>query len=124
MFKIGTNGAFSSLYSLDGTAGSGPDGLVQGSDGSFYGTTPETIFRLTSERPAPEFQAVVLTNGTLNLTWSTEPGGRYQLQYNSDLSPNTWTNLGSVVTAVGAMLRAEDSVANTPQRFYRIVTLP
>ena len=44
MFKISTNGALTTLYSFDSFAG-GNDGaypqagLVQGSDGNFYGTT-------------------------------------------------------------------------------------
>ena len=40
MFKITPNGAFTSLYSFTGiNDGGSPNGLVQGSDGSFYGTT-------------------------------------------------------------------------------------
>ena len=41
VFKIGTSGALTSLYSFTGTNdGANPnDGLVQGSDGNFYGTT-------------------------------------------------------------------------------------
>jgi len=72
----------------------------------------------------PEFQAVTLTNSTLNLTWSTEAGGTYQLQYNSDLSSTNWKNLGSPVTATGATLSTTDSLTNAPQRFYRLVLSP
>jgi uncharacterized repeat protein (TIGR03803 family) len=98
-------------------------------DGSFYGTTSQgggsggsgTIFRLTL---VPEFQAVTLANNTLNLTWSTEPGATYQLQYNSDLSSGNWINLGSAVTAIGATLSTTDSVTNAPQRFYRLAFTP
>ena len=105
-----------------------PNELVQGRAGNFYGTTVNggqggagTVFRLTI---VPEFQAVTLTNGSLSLTWSTEAGGKYQLQYNSDLSTSNWTNLGSPVTATGAMLNTTDFLTNGPQRFYRLVVLP
>ena len=80
-----------------------------------------TVFRLTI---VPEFQAVTLTNGTLSLTWSTEAGGTYQVQYNSDLSSSNWTNLRSAVTAAGATLGVTDSVTNGPRRFYRVVLSP
>ena len=43
VFKISTNGAFTSLHSFTGSFGidgANPSGLVQGSDGYFYGTTP------------------------------------------------------------------------------------
>jgi uncharacterized repeat protein (TIGR03803 family) len=100
-------------------------GLVQGNDGNFYGTTSEggagTVFRLTI---VPEFQAVTLTNSTLSLTWSTEAGGSYQLQWSADLSSSNWTNLRGPVTAAGATLLTTDSVTNAPRRFYRIVLSP
>ena len=47
VFKISTNGALTSLYSFTGgNDGANPDaGLVQGSDGNFYGTTSRTAAR-------------------------------------------------------------------------------
>jgi uncharacterized repeat protein (TIGR03803 family) len=130
VFKISANGALTSLYSFTGgSAGANPQaGLVQGSDCSFYGTTfsgglggAGTVFRLTI---VPEFQAVTLVNNMLNLTWSTEAGGSYKLQYNSDLSSSNWTNLGSPFHATGTTLSTTDSVTNGPQRFYRLVLSP
>jgi uncharacterized repeat protein (TIGR03803 family) len=133
VFKIGANGGLTSLYSFTGANDGGdPEaGLVQGSDGSLYGTTEYggqggngTVFRLTAMRLAPAFQAETLTKGTLSLTWTTEAGGMYQLQYNSNLSSSNWINLGSLFTATGATLNTTDSVTNGPQRFYRVVLLP
>jgi hypothetical protein len=73
---------------------------------------------------APAFQAVTLTKGMLSLIWSTEAGGMYELQYNSNLDSSNWSNLGSTVRATGATLSAIDFVTNGPQRFYRVVVLP
>ncbi len=108
--------------------GVGFAGLVQGSDGNFYGTTViggqskgGTVFRLSL---VPEFQAVTLTNSTLGLTWSTEAGGRYQLQWSADLSSSNWTNVRDPVTAAGAALSVTDSVTNAPRRFCRLVLSP
>jgi len=132
VFKISTNGALTTLYSFGGNDGTSPQAaLVQGSDGSFYGTTSSgglggagTIFRLTIVPAAPALQAVALTNGTLSLTWSTEAGGVYQPQFSSDLSSSNWTNLGGALTAAGATLSTTDSVTNGPRRFYRVVLSP
>ena len=134
VFKVSTNGALTTLYSFTGGADGGTPhfaGLVQGTDGSFYGTTSQggqfgsgTVFRLTIVPPAPVFQPVTLTNGALNLTWSTEAGGSYQLQYNSDLSSTNWTNLGSPAAAAGTSLSTTVSVTNGPPRFYRAVLMP
>jgi uncharacterized repeat protein (TIGR03803 family) len=102
--------------------------LVQSRDGNFYGTTSSfgpggygTIFRLTI---VPEFQALTLTNGTLNLTWNTEAGGIYQLQSSASLNIPNWTNLGSPATATNGTLTFTDSVTNAPQRFYRVSLAP
>jgi len=135
VFKIGTNGVLTTLYFF-GTAfdaqgealgGANPvAGLMRGTNGNFYGTTSgqygnATVFRLTI---VPEFQSLTLTNSRLNLTWSTEAGGMYQLQYTSDLTSTNWTNLGSPLPATGATLTASDSVTNAPQRFYRLALAP
>ncbi len=133
VFRISTNGALTSLHLFTGgNDGEYPEaGLIQGTDGSFYGTTSGggqggagTVFRLTVVPTAPAFQTAALSNGTLSLTWSTETGGMYQLQYNSNLSLTNWTNLGSPITAIGATFSATDSLTNGPQRFYRIVLMP
>ena len=39
IFKISTTGTLTTLHSFDLTDGAGPEGLVQASDGNFYGTT-------------------------------------------------------------------------------------
>jgi uncharacterized repeat protein (TIGR03803 family) len=138
VFKISTNGVLTTLYSFTGgnDGGNPVAALVQGSDGSFYGTTQNygqggggqgpggTVFRLTVVPVPPAFQAVTLTNSTLSLTWSTEAGGTYQVQYASDLKSTNWTNLGGPITATGATLTATDSVTSAPQRYYRVVLSP
>jgi uncharacterized repeat protein (TIGR03803 family) len=133
VFKITTNGALTSLYSFTGgNDGSNPQsGLVQGTDGSFYGTTyyggeggAGTIFRLSLAGAAPAFQSATLAAGNLNLTWTTQPGGMYQLQYNSALNSTNWINLGGVLTAAGATLSTNEPVTLGPPRFYRVALLP
>ena len=134
IFQISSDGAFTSLYLFGGGGRftmNAKGGLVQGSDGSFYGTTISgsgtsifgsgTIFRLTI---VPELQAMTLTNGSLNLTWSTEAGEIYQLQSSASLNTPNWTNLGSPVTATGGTLTFTDSITNAPQRFYRLSLAP
>jgi len=132
-FKIGVNGVMTALCSFSGGSdGANPwAGLVQGSDGNFYGTTYNggeggfgTVFRLSLVWATPVFQPVTLTDGVVGLTWSTEPGGTYQMQYNSDLNSTNWTNLGAAVTATGSTLSTTDPATNNPPRFYRVVVLP
>jgi uncharacterized repeat protein (TIGR03803 family) len=133
LFRVSTNGALSVLYGFaDGDDGANPNGgLVQASDGNFYGTTTSggeygwgTVFRLSVGPRQPVFQAIAQTNGSITLTWLSAPGARYQLQYTSDLVSGNWNNIGTVLTATGTTLSATDSIAGGPARFYRVALLP
>src|SRR5207249_7576072 len=49
VFRISATGALTTLYSFpDVNAGGFPSGLVQGSDGNFYGTTGGTVFKISA----------------------------------------------------------------------------
>lgn len=132
LFRISTNGAFTSLYSFLGRIdGGNPLEMLQGSDGSFYGVTEAdgaggvgTIFQLAIVRAPPVFQSATPANSALSLTWSTEAGELYQLQFKSGLNSDVWSNLGGPLTATGSTLTATASVTNGPQRLYRVVLLP
>ncbi|HEV7925816.1 MAG TPA: choice-of-anchor tandem repeat GloVer-containing protein [Verrucomicrobiae bacterium] len=130
LFRISSAGALTNLYSFTGGDDGGEPyaGLVQASDGNFYGETLMggtngygTVFRMTI---VPEFQTVALNNGWLILSWFGVHGGLYQLQYVSDLGSTNWTDLGSPFTTNGAILSASDPITNGLQRFYRLVFSP
>ena len=129
VFKISPDGQFDVLHFFALDDGLWP-GIIRGSDGSFYGTTSGggpnedgTIFRLSFEQTAPVFQTITLTDTSLNLTWSTEAGQSYQLQYNSDLNSTNWTNLWGPLSATGTTLSSMDFLTNATSRFYRVVRL-
>ncbi|MGA2920750.1 MAG: choice-of-anchor tandem repeat GloVer-containing protein [Candidatus Sulfotelmatobacter sp.] len=46
VFQITPRGVLTTLHSFDGTDGYAPNGLVQGSDGKFYGTTATSIYSI------------------------------------------------------------------------------
>lgn len=55
VFKITPAGVFTTIYTFQGTDGASPSGIIQGSDGNFYGTTTMggvgaggIVFRLTA----------------------------------------------------------------------------
>jgi uncharacterized repeat protein (TIGR03803 family) len=131
IFRISSSGALTTLYSFTGVDGENPSGgLEQGSDGTFYGTTPGrlgqgevvvTIFRFDTQL---RIQTMALANGAFNLTWDTEVGRTYQLQYTTDVTSGNWTNLGNAVIASAAMLSFGEPLANDQQRFYRVLQLP
>ena len=138
VFKISTNGAFTTLYSfgtiqdLDGDPldGANPQtGMLQGNDGSFYGTTLSggtkdvhiggggTIFRLTI---VPEPQLTIIPSGPyVILTWPTNYTG-FTLQSTTNLgSSAVWTTNSSPPVVIGGQNVAINAISGR-QQFFRL----
>ena len=71
--------------------------------------------------PAPVFQSVTATNGTLVFTWNAVVSAVYQLQYRTNLVQGDWGNLGSALAATNTVMSAADTIGPDPQRFYRLL---
>jgi hypothetical protein len=120
------------LVSFDATNGSPIGGLIQGSDGDFYGTTSRStvgtggIFRLHVPGAAsPKLQIVANPAGGLSFSWIPLRGRAYQLQYSTNLTLGNWTDLGGAITSTNSPATASDPmVQDARQRFYRLLLLP
>jgi uncharacterized repeat protein (TIGR03803 family) len=133
VFKVTTNGDLTTLVCFNGTNGASPQaGLVQGADGSFYGTTANggasdsgTVFQLSiSSPPPPVFEAVAQSGGTLTLTWSATPGETYQLQFTTNVGQPAWASFGDPILATNAVMVSVDMIGPDATRFYRAALLP
>jgi uncharacterized repeat protein (TIGR03803 family) len=132
IFEISSNGNFAALYSFMGTNdGSTPVApLVIGADGNFYGTASlggvsdsGTAFKVElSTLTAPRFSSITSGSALITVTWSTVPGQLYQLQVASELSQNTWANLGSPTNGGNGSAGFADTNGGNVQRFYRVNT--
>jgi uncharacterized repeat protein (TIGR03803 family) len=137
VFRISTNGALTTLYSfgsVQDTNGFMLDGyypsaaLVQGGDGSFYGTTrcgtPNdggTVFRLTIV-PDPQL-TIIPSEPYIILTWPTGYNGfsyaGYAVQSTTNLVSPVWTTVSQEPVVIGG----QNVVINTfsgAQQFYRL----
>lgn len=70
MFKVTPSGTFTVLHNFDGTDGNFPNGLIQATDGNFYGTTGDidneaggSIFKMTSAGNVTTLHKFVGTDG-------------------------------------------------------------
>jgi uncharacterized repeat protein (TIGR03803 family) len=132
IFELTTNGTLTTLISFNGTNGAFPKaGLIQGTDGNFYGTTSSggtngygTIFQLGVIVPAPRFLTETKMGSTLTLTWSATVGQNYQILYKTNLAQTVWSNLNNSITATNPTMTTPDTIGPDPQRFYRILLLP
>ena len=128
VFKISPSGALTSLYSFTGgNDGSGPQAaLVEGSDGSFYGTTQYrggggagTIFRLTTVIARPQL-TIIASRANMILTWPTNASG-FTLQSATNLAAQqVWTPVSPVPLVIGAQNVVINAISGT-QKFYRLI---
>jgi uncharacterized repeat protein (TIGR03803 family) len=140
VFRITPTGNFTNLWSFtNGSDGASPyAGLVQGSDGSFYGTTSElsvgpskfgTVFRLMIplNPPANQISAFQPVGANVIVTVPSVAGETYQLQVTTDLASGIWSNAPgvSVTNSIGAALTVTNfGGATGSQGFYRFAITP
>jgi uncharacterized repeat protein (TIGR03803 family) len=132
IFKLATNGTFTTLMSFNGTNGASPQaGLLESADDSFYGTTANggtngygTVFRLNVIVPPPRFLKVTKTGTMVALTWSATVGQSYQMLYKTNLNQAVWNNLNSIPAATNSIMTTVDTIGPDPKRFYQILLLP
>jgi uncharacterized repeat protein (TIGR03803 family) len=124
IFRIGTNGAYSTLF----TKGDDPHGgLVEASDGNLYGTSYMggvvefgTIFRVVLGVPATPatLQLALSFGGNFGFTFQASVGQSYTIQQTTNLATANWTvytNLAGTGTFVQLFVPATNSA-----QFFRI----
>lgn len=131
LFRITTNGQFTSLFQFQGTNGSSPGAaLALGPDGNLYGSNSNggpggggTIFRLVL---APLLTSIAKgANGNIILNGSGIPGGPYRLLASSNVSAPlaAWTSLTTDIFGEDGTFSFTDMGTATVQaRFYRLST--
>ena len=142
LFRITLSGSLTNLYSFSLSNGGGPTaGLVQGSDGSFYGTTESggtstncyngcgMVFKLPVllNPPANEISQIQLSGTDIVIGIPSVAYETYQLQFSSSMTPTNWVNVPgvSVTNSIGALLTLTNfGGALEPQGFYRFDITP
>ena len=139
VFRISPSGSYSNLYSFLGNVsnsdGSAPEaGLVQGSDGNFYGTTElggtndrGNVFKLIVplNPPANQISAVAVAGTNVLVTLPSVAAEIYQLQYRTSLTAGAWANVEGQVTSIGGPLTVTNFGGFSPsQQFYRLAITP
>jgi uncharacterized repeat protein (TIGR03803 family) len=108
VFRISPSGSYTTLHSFGGypNDGSSPEaGLVQGSDGNFYGTTFDgraggtgTVFKLTvplnpPPYPINQITSIHIADEDIIFTIPSIAGETYQLQFRSSMTPFNWIDV-------------------------------
>jgi uncharacterized repeat protein (TIGR03803 family) len=116
VFRITTNGTLTTLYQFGSLPTDGRytlAGLMQGSDGNFYGTTyyggtnhnaesfsdgEGTVFKLMVplSPPANQISTTQLSGTNVILTIPSVAGETYQLQFSNSMTPANWSEVTGV----------------------------
>jgi uncharacterized repeat protein (TIGR03803 family) len=141
VFQITPQGVLTTLHNFDQFNGEGSaihGGLVQGTDGNFYGTTAYGVVQSTNGGTAfvisvllasvPNQISQIRVAGTnIVLGINSVSGETYQLQTRNSLMGGGWTNVpGATVTnSIGALMTVTNlGGASTALNFYRFSITP
>jgi sugar lactone lactonase YvrE len=132
--KISRDGKVSTVTGVAGADGSvdgnngqarlfNPYGLAVGPDGSLI--VSDTYNELIRIVLAPFAIAVHVSDNGAAISWQSLIGKTYQPQYQNELSPRPWADLGSPVTATSLNTSVADNLPGTAgRRIYRAIVLP
>lgn len=128
LFMATPNGTLTVLYVLSGESNDSAGGLIQGLDGALYGTETYdgnnngSVFRLST--PMQPILSAQVSSNSIQLSWNSVAGQRYQVQSNSTLDTNDWSDLGPAITATNHSMSASEIVGTDSPRFYQVVVMP
>ncbi len=132
-FRLSANGEGIVLATADGTVidavtfgpqqpdvaeGRAPDG------GMLAGALPSATPGVGNAVPGPEIVKVAAEAGIFQVTWSSFPGVRYQLEVARGLEFPDWQPVGDAIGASARTSDGVDSVGDAAERFYRVRVFP
>jgi len=100
-----------------------PGNIILQTKAPFAGFAGETFYNYEIQLIVAPIEVVAGTAiyTAVEVTFPSEMGQSYQLQYTSDLSSPAWVSVGAPMVGEGGTMSAFDSTRHAEQRFYRVV---
>jgi hypothetical protein len=136
---MSSDGTLTNLYSFTGGGeGAGPNWLVQGSDGNFYGTTPfdgisgnggpatgnGIVFRISVSSNLPSILtsdgSLGIINNQFGFTIAGASGSVVVVQASTNLANPGWVPVSTNTVVGGTSFFSDPQWTNYPSRFYRL----
>jgi hypothetical protein len=96
--------------------------VYQANDGAAnLGSATVMITVGAAQPPGFALMSIGVANGVTAVTWSSEPGRTYRLQYKDAITAMNWNDVTPDVVAYTPVTTATNSAGNASQRFYRIL---
>ncbi len=102
---------------------SGDSGTISGGWSLKFLTTTTTT-NCCSTFPQPTLLTTTYSKNSVKFSWNSLPGPHYQVQYRTNFSAGSWTNLGSLILGTNTLTAITDTFTNSPVRFYRVLVEP
>lgn len=92
--------------------------------GTYYNASQAIFANASVAALAPPMTILpIQTAGTMSLTWNSQPGSSYRVQFKSNLTQPNWTDVSGSIVATGPTTSWADPAPMTDsQRFYRVVS--
>ncbi|MCI0746574.1 MAG: hypothetical protein L0Y58_14330 [Verrucomicrobia subdivision 3 bacterium] len=126
-FRVTVDGKITALASFADLPGDDVTGLLQTSDGVFYGAQtsggppePAGVFRVA---PLPEITGLQRLSGRDVVTWNSFSGGVFQIEGTPTLMSPTWTRLAQM-TSASRQTAFTNVIDVVGEHYYRIRLLP
>jgi hypothetical protein len=88
-----------------------------------FDISPSYVVDTVSVIARPDLPHLTIEVSQVSLCWDSLATQMYQIQYRSELTANTWVDLGTPIAGNGATNCITDAVTG-PRRFYRVVVRP
>jgi hypothetical protein len=100
-----------------------PDNLILHVAAPFAGLGLESFYNYEVELRLEPVETVAGTaiHRAVEITFPSEAGQSYRLQYTGDVNSDVWSNVGAPIVGVGGDMSAFDTTRDAEQRFYRVV---
>jgi hypothetical protein len=116
MLVLSSNGGF--VYTPNPNF-SGVDTFTYRANDGFTNSGVATVSITVSNRPFI-ITSITAVGGVATVTWNSQPGLTYRLQYKDTLTAANWSNVTPDVTATSISSSLTNFVGSNPQRFYRV----
>ena len=119
ILNLNSNGGFVYTPNIGFT---GADGFAYKVNDGQSNSAPATV-TLTVLTPAFRITSVSIASGLATVTWNSQTGRTYRLQYKDSLTVSNWSQSPGDITAMTSATNKTDIVGLATQRFYRVQLL-
>ena len=94
--------------------------------GKAQGLAIDNFSLSASDQPPynPVSLSAQVTDGNLVISWPTQSGRTYQVEYTDDLTSGAWSPLSGPLLGTGGPILVTNSLALSTQRFFRVKPVP